>query len=608
MEPRPPAIALLIILSAVTASSLAAPVQKPAPVPSGTQAPGVAPRRNILYINGLPDTAGVFLPDTAVLARVEDHAITSGDFINAYYNAYAPDRPAQDSTGRVEWLNSMINKEVLGRVAREVNRPLDYEDRLQLRQHTQRVLSNVLFARAVLDSITIGEDEIRAIYPQFAIEHHLRRLDFADGLTARHAWSDLMAKRLTWEEAARRYAIPSDDAKVDGDIGWRGRSGMSFEVAAAVYSLKPGEISRVIDATDGYFIFQSLAERKVQSAEYHALRRYIWGQLRTQRIKEQADRLQDVLRREIGMQYDSANIVFASSRFEPAVGTELDPSGVPTLHINPNLPVFAPADTSRVLARYDKGQITIGGFLQSYSLISTVRRSAVNSFESFRRQLDEFVLEPFKARLAEKRRLDQDPLAVALIEKERERILVEHLYRDSIESKIVVSPQERRKYYQSHLARFITYPRVRYATLAADDSAGAEVLADRLRKGERADAILRADSIAGRAKIGAIHEEGEDEHTIYHGLVFGVLKPGRFQITGPGKQGVYVVVQVLEFDPGRQLSFKESEGYAHDALQSIAAEELLKKFLARHQRRFRIESHPDRVMRIRLVDPAALAN
>ena len=129
-----------------------------------------------------------------------------------------------------------------------------------------------------------------------------------------------------------------------------------------------------------------------------------------------------------------------------------------------------------------------------------------------------------------------------------------------------------------------------------------------MRKGERADEILRADSIAGRPKMGAIHVEREDETGIYHGLVIGVLKPGQFRITGPGQGGIYVVVQELGFDPGHQLSYEESEGYANEALQSIAAEELLNQFLARHKRRFRIESHPEQVMRIRLVDPAALAN
>jgi hypothetical protein len=234
-----------------------------------------------------------------------------------------------------------------------------------------------------------------------------------------------------------------------------------------------------------------------------------------------------------------------------------------------------------------------------------LRRSSITTFATFCREIDAQVLEPAKARLAEKLGLENDPLAAGLIEKERERILVEHLYSDSIEAKISISVKERRKYYESHLGGFYTFQKARYATLLARDSAGAVVIAARLRKGERSDDILRADSIAGRDSTGAIHEELESDHSLYHGVVFGALKPGEFRIIGPGKRGIYVVLQALSMDPGRQLSFEESDGYVYDALQSLAAEERLKQFIARHKQGLKIETHPERVTRIRLVDPEA---
>ena len=244
-----PAVALttLGLLAGLVLAGFAAPASKaarPAQAAARKRAPGARPkagapapaavdttepvdlRQNIRYIDGLPDTAGVFLPDSTVLARVNERLITAREFVDTYYNSYAEDRPTHDSLGRVEWLNSMVNKEVLGRVARAANPALSFEDRLVMREHTQRALSNVLFLRAVLDSAVVSQDAMVATYREFPIEHHVRRIAFADPNLAEQVWKDLRAGRIKWGDAVRRYSLPQDDADRDGDIGWVGRMGM----------------------------------------------------------------------------------------------------------------------------------------------------------------------------------------------------------------------------------------------------------------------------------------------------------------------------------------------------------------------------------------------
>src|SRR6185295_1872061 len=97
------------------------------------------------------------LPDTAVIARVQDRVITAKDFSEAWFDSDPQVRPQSDSLGRVEFLNSMVNKEILALVAKSVDRPLGFEDRTTLREHTNRVLTNVLYQRMVIDSIQITE-------------------------------------------------------------------------------------------------------------------------------------------------------------------------------------------------------------------------------------------------------------------------------------------------------------------------------------------------------------------------------------------------------------------------------------------------------------------
>jgi hypothetical protein len=86
--------------------------------------------------------------------------------------------------------------------------------------------------------------------------------------------------------------------------------------------------------------------------------------------------------------------------------------------------------------------------------------------------------------------------------------------------------------------------------------------------------------------------------------VFEVLRPGQVSVEGPNREGDYLVYQSLEYIPGRQLSFEDSEEMIDQSLQNQESERLLKAFLDRHTKAFRIESRPDLVMQVRLVDPS----
>src|SRR5437867_11601453 len=112
----------------------------------------------------------------------------------------------------------------------------------------------------------------------------------------------------------------------------------------------------------------------------------------------------------------------------------------------------------------------------------------------------------------------------------------------------------RRKYYEDHKAGFFTYPKVRYAAMSAHSRAAADSLRSRLTRGEKAESILLADSLAG-VKRGSIQERFQNEHGPYQKLLFEAVRPGQFWIDGPIKTGEYVVLQLLSFDSGRQPSY-----------------------------------------------------
>ena len=587
--PFRPIMATVVALLAVTASALLAGF---APAATTAATPAGAP-------------PAPFLPDSFVLARVNNRAIRVERFVDAYFASYGPVRPNTDSLGRVEFLNSMVNKEVMALTALAVNRPLDFEDRATMREHTERTLSNVLYQRTVLDSVVVSEDEIRRSYDGYGREQRYRRIGFEDPNTAAAVRRLLVAHTLTWNDAVRRYSSPPSTTP-DGDMGWVSRSSVDYRMAQLVWDLEPGQVSEVVNAADGVFLMQLVERRKVARPAFDPLRPLLTSQLRSLNASGRAGRLQAQMATRIGMVYDSTNIRWAVARFQGAQAVKQDGHEIvlDLGHVGGNLD---PADTSRVLARHRDGRLTLSEFLSEYNRQPPTQRLPIGDFDSFRARLDAIVLEPYMAEEARARGLEKDSLAVALVDQRREELLVDHLFADSVQSRVWIRAEDRKRYYSDHLAQFFTYPVARYAAIVRSSEAGAESIMARLKRGEQAAEILRADSLAGEVSgsIKEVRDEGRGGQ--YFKIIFGELRPGQATVVGPDKEGTWMVLQLLEFDAGRQLPYEQVESLVEESLQNIKAEEMLKALLARLKKRYRIESRPELVMRIDLVDPTLRA-
>ena len=555
------------------------------------------------WVNDEPDT-GQFLPDTVQLARVADRVIRVRDYVESYFSSYAEYRPRPDTAGRLEFLNSMINKDVLGLTALAINRPFGFEDRVTMREHSQRVYSNILYQRAILDSVTVSEEELKKIYPQHQWALHLRHILFTSRSDAEKVRRELVAGRITWKEAVLRHSVaPEEDRKRDGDLGFKTRFGFDPVIVQDVFSLESGQISQVLSDPHGYQLVQVVERNPVAAPSYNDLRSAIVSEVRGAKIAERSERLRTVMRSEIGMTYDTTNVDWAWRQFAPTISSGVQ-GGTTTLDINTILPEFTPADTGRVLARHRFGKLTLGGFIENYSATPPLMRASVNDFDAMRQQIDGIVLEPYMAEMAVRRGLDRDPMAVQQIEGRREQLLVEHLYADSITSRVWIQPQDRRKFYKENLPGFMTFPHVSFAAILRRSKAGADSVAARLRAGDKAEAILRADSLQG-LNTGSVQDRSSNDHGApYQKLLFEELRPGQVTIEGPDREGSYVVIQLRSFDAGRQLRYEEVEHLIDESLQNIKSEERLKAFLARARKRYPIETRPELLARVRMVDPS----
>jgi len=597
-------IGMLLLWSATWA---AGPAPKPWTPAKGKAAPaadtsGARPaRKPVNYIDGVPDT-GQFLPDTATLGRVDDRVFSVWEFREYWFASHVEYRPKPDSAGRHEFLQSMVNKEVLAGLARRVNRPFTFEDRANLREHTQRVLSNVVFQRLVADSAVLTEAELRHAWEQGNVSLRFQHIATADQASAARARADLVQGRIAWPAAVMRWSVAKRDKGPDGDLGWVPRTSFDPAVALDVWDLKDGQISNVFLDAEGFQVLRVVERRPNRQPPFERSREIISFQLKPVKIQQRVGEVRGLLRGRVGMVYDSTDIAWAASMFGETGGIQRDEAGQPVLDMSGAVPEFAPADTARELCRWKEGRFTLGSFLSAYNAIQPLQRQNVGTFEALLWVLDGFVLEPYMAQLGVERGLDKDWLATSLIEKKREEIMVEHLFQDSVQAKVWIEPRERQEYYQARLQQFWTYQNVRFAAITRESKAGADSLVERLGRGEKAADILRADSLGGQV-TGSIRTMREDEKGMYFKLLFEELRPGNVVVRGPDKQGVYLVMQKLEHDPGRQLSYDEVAGLIDESLQNIKAEALLKDLIARHRGEHTVVLHPERLPLVKLTDP-----
>jgi hypothetical protein len=103
---------------------------------------------------------------------------------------------------------------------------------------------------------------------------------------------------------------------------------------------------------------------------------------------------------------------------------------------------------------------------------------------------------------------------------------------------------------------------------------------------------------------GTIQVRSQNDHGPFQKVLFEELRPGQVSVDGPDKNGDYIVLQSIAYDPGHQLQYAEVERLVDESVQNLASEELLNKFIARHRKDYAVEVHPERVMRFQLKTPS----
>jgi peptidyl-prolyl cis-trans isomerase C len=230
----------------------------------------------LLVLSGVSVSAS----DDTVLAKIGDRKITMSDFnrMISYYDADKQKALEQNPIFKATILQRIVQGVVLSKMARDNG----FDKRADIKEQLEMLSNDFLAAeylkKEVVEKIGVIEDDMKLYYklhqeefktPEMVRARHIlikvdKSASVEDKDKAKEKLEGILKRIKAGEDFAKLATEASDDpgSKIKGgDLGFfpKGRMVPPFEQAA--FSLKPGEISEIVETPFGFHIIK-VEERK----------------------------------------------------------------------------------------------------------------------------------------------------------------------------------------------------------------------------------------------------------------------------------------------------------------------------------------------------------
>lgn len=226
-----------------------------------------------------------------LLARIGDKTITLSD-LDKVIKGYPEERQKifqQNLEYKERLLKRMVQAAVLSKIAREKGFDRSAEIKEQIENMINDFLATEYLRREVVEKVTVTEDDLKLYYKEHtdlfrtsemvSARHIIIRVDqkaSKDDKEKARARAEIVLKRVkAGEDFAKLAAEVSDDpvSKTNGgDLGFFQKGRMVPEFETAAFSLKPGEISGVVETKFGFHIIMVNEKKEAVLEPYEKVR------------------------------------------------------------------------------------------------------------------------------------------------------------------------------------------------------------------------------------------------------------------------------------------------------------------------------------------------
>jgi len=226
-----------------------------------------------------------FSADAAVAAKIGDHKITVSDFnrIIGYLDSDRQKALEKNPQLKENFLRQIAQSMAIARLAKEKGFDKKPDVKEQMELFSDNFLANEFLKREVAQKVTIPEDEMKSYYdknidefktPEMVRARHILvkvtpSATEEDKKKAKEKAEEILGKIKNGEDFIKLATDLSDDSgsKIKGgDLGFFSRGKMVKPFEDAAFSLKPGEVSGIVETQFGFHIIK-VEEKKDPSVE-----------------------------------------------------------------------------------------------------------------------------------------------------------------------------------------------------------------------------------------------------------------------------------------------------------------------------------------------------
>lgn len=235
------------------------------------------------------------------IATVNGKPITKTELDNALKTLHVKTPSAEQ---RQAILNDLINRDVLTQEAIKLG--LDKKD--DVKAGIEAARKDILIASLLQgwnEKNKISEDELKKAYDTIVKdqagkkEYKVRHILVKEEDKAKALLADIKAKKISFEDAAKKESIDQGSGTNGGDLGWANPDVFVPEFAQAVKAGKKGEISAPVKSQYGYHLIQIEDERAITPPTFEQVKTDLLRGLTQRKMLEYVDSLRKKAKVEI---------------------------------------------------------------------------------------------------------------------------------------------------------------------------------------------------------------------------------------------------------------------------------------------------------------------
>lgn len=529
------------------------------------------------------------------VATVGDRVITVRDYEKAYSSIGVNRLPqTTDLTGRLEFLDVMIDREVLAIKADELGYDKDpsVDEGMEA---FKKISLNVSYVKLkVADKFELTEKDIQDTYDMYGTVYHVKQI-LTDTEEEGYVVYDMLKDGHDFESVCRQYSRGPDAAEGGKTlVASYGQFPPHFQ--EELFTTPVGGVTKPIINRYGYFVIKVIDAKKAPKPPLSEIRETIERLATRDKQLKLQEEFSKSIRDKYNFQFHDEGLKIVFEAMPPDGDLTNPPSR--DLEIYPILKIDI-QDLDKPVASYKDEVITVRDFSDLYD--------RAHFFQRPRREyrladLRKFIIEIVMNGLIEEElassEIEKDPDVANMLRRKREDLMVTALHRDLVVDQVQVPWREIEDYYANNRELFYRDERRRFNVILAHDQRSANEARQRILSGEPFNRVAvnyatNQELVQTGLNDVMISREASPEMARYG---FSLESIG--DVTEPFEtEKGWIIAKLVEVDDPGYMSISEASHDIDHRLKQRRNEERLQELLAKWRKEIPIEVFDDNLMK-----------